>query len=406
MKSALPSEKLWAPLLVVSLIVLFPVVTHFVNAKSSQPSKKVLATTNKAIATPTPTPSTASVTVVSSDTILVTPTTAPTHAARIPAQNAVTVIPPSPTSLPATAHTSWNIQSVDAMKDTKDAICGPRSSDWINKWLDKAVELGANYVAISTPYDDPSCGSSLNYTKAWVSAIRAHGLHVWHRHMPLAFEGIYNVQKNNSSTFLDLVKNYITSNPDLFQSGDIVTPIPEPQNGGIQGVTNCANSICQFSSAANFNEWLRNAMATTNDALSSIGKSGQLKVGYFGFDGFVTWGDNNPDWHGILEDSTVAQMGNITIDHYPELVHETMSQSLSALTAKYPHTPIVIGEWGTVTGGNTIQQIQDDMGAVKNDGNIIGFNYWQFGPSGSGEQLIDDSFSNLAGFSAVQSFYK
>lgn len=313
---------------------------------------------------------------------------------------------PTPTSSLVVNSQTWSIESIDAMKDTKDAVCGRRDDVWINKWLDKAVELGANYVAISTPYDNPTCGDSLSYTKRWVQAIRVHGMHVWHRHMPLSFEGIYNVQKNTSNNFLSQIKDYITANPELFQPGDIVTPIPEPQNGGIQGVNYCANNLCQFSSAANFNQWLRDAMTTVNDAINQIGRGGQLKVGYFGFDGYITWGDNNPDWQGILEDSTVKQMGNITIDHYPELVGDTMANDLQELTAKYPNTPIVIGEWGTVTGGDTVQQIQDDMSAAKNDKNIIGFNYWQFGPSGSGEQLIDDTFSPLSGFAAVQSFYK
>lgn len=344
-------------------------------------------------------------------TITPTPTAVPTMTST-PTPTPMPATPtPTPTSGPTattspSSTSSWGIQSIDAMKDTKDAICSPRPIDWINRWLDKAVELGANYVAISTPYDSPSCDDATAYTKEWVDAIRAHGLHVWHRHMPLAFEGIYNVQKSNASNFLNQIKSYITANPDLFKPGDIFTPIPEPQNGGIQGITNCANSVCQFSSAAAFNQWLRDAMTTSTDAFSQIGLGGQVKVGYFGFDGFVTWGDNNPDWHGILEDATVTQMGNITIDHYPELVHETMSQGLQQLTAKYPHTPIVIGEWGTVTGGDTVTQIQTDMAAVKNDQNVIGFNYWQFGPSGSGEQLIDSNFNTLPGFSAVSSFYK
>lgn len=354
------------------------------NGKSSAHNPNSTPTSTSApTSTPTPTA-----------TVTPTPTAAPT---------------PTSTSTPTSTNTSsktWDIQSIDAMKDTKDAVCGQHDDTWINHWLDKAVELGANYVAISTPYDNPSCGDSLAYTKKWVADVRAHGLKVWHRHMPLAFEGIYSTPKSNSSNFLSLIHDYITNNADLFQPGDIIAPIPEPQNGGIQGVTNCASSICQFSSAAAFNQWLRDAMTTVNDALNSTGKGGQLKVGYFGFDGFAAWGDNNPDWHGILEDSTVQMMGNITIDHYPELVNDTMDNDLNELTSRYPNTPIIIGEWGTVTGGDTVTQVKTDMGAAKNHSNVKGFNYWQFGPSGSGEQLIDSNFNNLGQFPTVQSFYK
>ncbi len=405
MMSAQFPRKIFILPAVIIFLLLYPFIKITFNTAflglAHQKTTTVLASKQIRLPSPTLTPTIApTITAKAIVALAPTATPAPTTIATSP------TFTPTNTPAPVVPQNSWEIKSVDAMKETKDAICGQKSLDFINTWLDKAVELGVNYVAISTPYDNPSCGDALAYTKIWVSATRAHGLHVWHRHMPLAFEGIYSVAKNTSGASLGLIKNYIVSNPDLFQPGDIVTPIPEPQNGGIQGITNCANSICQFSSAANFNQWLRDAMTTTNDALAQIGKSGQLKVGYFGFDGFVTWGDNNPDWHGILEDSTIAQMGNITIDHYPELVHETMSQGLSELTAKYPHTPIVIGEWGTVTGGNTVQQVEDDMGAVKQDPNVIGFNYWQFGPDGSGEQLIDSNFNSLPGFAAVQSFYK
>lgn len=384
--------------IVLLLVISFPFIKNMLDTRVFGYQDKKIQMTKDIKPSPTPT-ITPTPTVV--PTMTSTPTPTPISATQTP-----TPTSGSPVTISSSSSSSWSIQSVDAMKDTKDAVCFPRPIDWINKWLDKAVAIGANYVAIATPYDNPSCGDATAYTKEWVDAIRAHGLHVWHRHMPLAFEGIYNVQKSNSSNFLDQIKNYITAHPDLFRSGDIFTPIPEPQNGGIQGITNCANGVCQFSSAASFNQWLRDVMTASTNAFSQVGLSGQIKVGYFGFDGFITWGDNNPDWHGILEDATVAQMGNITIDHYPELVHETMSQGLAQLTAKYPHTPIVIGEWGTVTGGDTVRTIQTDMTAVKNDPNVVGFNYWQFGPSGSGEQLIDSSFNSLPGFSAVQSFYK
>lgn len=335
---------------------------------------------------PTPTPTQTQQSAFSPNAIVATPTPQPTPSTDLPTGS------------------SFAIQSIDAMKDTKDAICGPRPLDWINKWLDKAVELSAQYIAISTPYENPSCGDALSYTKTWVKAIRAHGLHVWHRHMPLSFEGIYSVNKNNSTNYLNLISTYIKNNPDLFQDGDIFTPIPEPQNGGIQGITYCANSVCQFQSAPAFNQWLRDAMTTSKNAFAAIGKN-NMKIGYFGFDGFVAWGDKNPDWHGILEDSTVAQMGNITIDHYPETVGETMDQALTALQAKYPTTPIVIGEYGTVNGQNVNQEVTDTLTAAKNH-HVVGFNYWQFGPSGSGEQLINDDFSNRSDFTIVASFYK
>ncbi|KKR33148.1 MAG: hypothetical protein UT63_C0023G0011 [Candidatus Gottesmanbacteria bacterium GW2011_GWC2_39_8] len=310
---------------------------------------------------------------------------------------------PNPTPLPTSGY-SWPIQSVSSMKETKDKICGQDSQVFIDSWVDKAKNLGANYVAVETPYDNPSCGDALNYTRMWVNSIRSRGLKVWHRHMPLAFEGIYSVAKNNGSDYLNMITDYIKNNPSLFAEGDIFTPIPEPQNGGISGITYCAEGVCQYNNAGHFNQWLRNAMTASDNAFSIVGLGGKLKIGYYGFDGFVAWGDNNPDWNGILEDATIQQMGNITIDHYPQLVNDSMVNDLNELQARYPNVPIVIGEWGTVTSGDLIQQVVDNMSAAKRPG-VVGFNYWHMGMGGN-EALINDDFTSRSQYSTVQSYFK
>jgi hypothetical protein len=311
---------------------------------------------------------------------------------------------PTPTSLPQTSF-KWAIRSVSSMKETKDRVCNPRSVDSINKWVAKAKELGINYIAIETPYDNPNCGSAVAYTQNWVNAIRAHNLKVWHRHMPLAFEGIYGVPKSINVDFLPMISEYIKSHPEFFAEGDIFTPIPEPQNSGIKGVTYCHGDLCYFNSQADFNAFLRNGIDSANASFSSIGLGGKIKVGYYGLDGYIVWGDNNPDWDGILEDSTVAKMGNLTIDHYPEAVGDTMENDLKELSAKYPGVPIIIGEWGTIKGGDVEASVKNSMGAAYNHPQVQGFNYWHFGPGGN-EALIDFDFSPKPQFDEVQSFFR
>jgi len=333
----------------------------------------------------------------------ITPTPTPTNTP-ISTEPTLTPVPTqtlTPTQTPI-SHT-WDIQSVSSMKETKDKICNQNDQNFIERWVAKAKELGANYVAVETPYDNPACGNSLDYTRRWISAIRAAGLKVWHRHMPLAFEGIYGVNKQKGD-FLDLIANYIKNNADLFKEGDIFTPIPEPQNGGIVGITYCSQNLCLFDSKEHFNQWLRAAIETAENAFAQIGLDGKIKIGYFGFDGFVAWGSNNPDWHGILEDETVKKMGNITIDHYPELIGQTMEQGLREVMARYPGVPIIIGEWGSVGQGNIEQQVLDSMGAAKKLG-VAGFNYWHLGIGGN-EALINSDFSNRPQFDEVQSFFQ
>lgn len=316
---------------------------------------------------------------------------------------------PTPTPIPTPVPTnnpgvgSWAIQSVSSMKESKDRICSPRDAAWIGRWVDKAKELGANYVAVETPYENPSCGNATAYTKVWVDIIRSRGLKVWHRHMPLAFEGIYSVNKTKGD-YLNTISSYIRNNPGLFAEGDIFTPIPEPQNGGISGITHCAFGVCQFDNAPMFNKWLRDAIDTSESAFGTVGLGRKIKIGYYGFDGFVAWGANNPDWNGIIEDATIAKMGNLTIDHYPELIGTSMKTDLDELQAMYPNVPIIFGEWGSTGSTNLEQQVINSMGAAKRP-NIVGFNYWHMGMGGN-EALINDDFTNRAQFDEVQSFFK
>jgi hypothetical protein len=309
---------------------------------------------------------------------------------------------PTPTTPPVTSG-SWEIQSVSSMKESKDRICGQRNQDFINRWVAKAKELGVNYVAVETPYDSPACGSSVDYTNKWISAIRANGLRVWHRHMPLAFEGIYDTPKQKGDYF-NMITSYIKNNRDMFREGDIFTPIPEPQNGGISGISHCAFGVCVFDSREQFNKWLRDAIDVSESAFREIGLGGKMKIGYYGFDGFIAWGSNNPDWNGILEDATIQKMGNLAIDHYPELIGQTMDQGLREVMERYPGVPIILSEWGSAGSGNVEQQVLNSMGAAKRPG-VVGFNYWHMGMGGN-EALINEDFSHRPQFDEVQSFFK
>lgn len=308
---------------------------------------------------------------------------------------------------------TWPIQSIDMMKDSKDKLCNQLSQAQIDARVDRAVEIGATHVAISTPYTSPACGNTITYTTTWVNSIRSKGLKVWHRHPGLAFEGIYNTNKSKSPDghrHLKIISDWISTNMTLIQNGDIFTPEAEPQNGGIQGVTFCPQNICQFSSAADFNEWLRLASIVTKQTLKAEGFT-DVKVGYWGFDGFIVWGNNNPDHLGTskLEAATVAAMDNIiTIDHYPS-GGDSMATDLDEARAVWPNADFFIGEWGTIGGGTDAQleqAVNDTFGAFAARSWIKGVNYWQFGPDGIGEPLINSDFTKRAHFDEVQSFYK
>jgi hypothetical protein len=96
-------------------------------------------------------------------------------------------------------------------------------------------------------------------------------------------------------------------------------------------------------------------------------------------------------------------MGNITIDHYPEAVGDTMGNDLNELEKRYPNVPIIIGEWGTTQGGDVVASVQKSMKAAQRPG-VVGFNYWHMGVGGN-EALINEDFSERPQYSAVKAFF-
>jgi len=306
---------------------------------------------------------------------------------------------------------SWPIQAVDTMKDSKDKVCNQLSDATITSRIAKAKALGVTHVAIATPYQNPGCGDSLAYTGRWITAIRAQGLKVWHRHPNLKFEGIYSTTKvvdPDGARHVKDITDWLLAHPNWIQSGDIFTPEAEPQNGGIAGVTYCPQNICQFSSKEDFNRWLRQTTLATKLALQAIDKT-DVKVGYWGFDGFVTWGNDNPDHQGTskLEAKTVEYMDNIiAIDHYNS--QEPMATDLDQARAVWPNADFFIGEWGTIsetTDTARAAAVDTAFNAFKARSWIKGVNYWQLGPDGINEPLINADNTNRPSFDRVKFFF-
>lgn len=287
------------------------------------------------------------------------------------------------------------IKSIDVMKLTQDRATNPPSDTDKNHYAQTVKSLGAEYMAISTPYDTPSGGPDATaVTTAWVNAIRANGLKVWHRHSWLSDEGWYGVPKNTTNDRIDDTKNWILAHADLFKEGDIFCPKPEPQNMGVYGINGNGD---RFKSVAAFNLWLQDMTKACKEAFTQLGLN--VKVGYWGFDGFVVCGYNNPDWTGrtFLEPLTVQSMDNIVCtDHYPSLVGKPMSDFINVFKKALPGAKLFIGENGSAAGGDTAAQFTSDYNACLADSVCVGYNYWQLGPDGSSEKLINSDFSLTA----------
>jgi hypothetical protein len=388
-----------------------------------------------------------------------------------------------PTAQPLPSSSDDAVRCVDAMKHTQDkAREWPRDADQqaaytrdrIEPIVSEIEKLNANCVAISMPLNDvPGAGSALSFIEAWVRTIRAHNnMHVWYRLKHTGYNAFYDMPFILDPQFhTDVHYDFITQNPQLFEAGDIYTPNTEPfmgitvkdENGNdhtygtIKGV-NCYGipaphqDDCHFGSADEFNEYIVKFYDRTKEAFETIGKSG-VKVGYFGFDGYIAWGDDNPDWGPgksvALYQETIKETGNAlafdhqwkkpdsdmvstdyalirsfykddptlwpivekAIDSEKETGRPSPIVTFAKIRAYFPDVELCIGEWGANEVYNTPDEVKEVLEAAYLFG-IRCFNYWQVGPDGNeenGERLLKkdgDTLIELPIYSAVQDFYE
>ena len=133
-----------------------------------------------------------------------------------------------PTKIPL-----FPIQCIDTMKVSRDRAREKLSDTQLKEMIEKSVKsissIGANCIAIGTPYND----EFKPYLTAWVSEARRHHLHVWFRGNWAEWEGWFGYPDKLSTTeHIKKTKEFIVKNPELFEDGDIFTPSPEAENGG------------------------------------------------------------------------------------------------------------------------------------------------------------------------------
>jgi hypothetical protein len=91
------------------------------------------------------------------------------------------------------------------------------------------ADTGANYVAIGTPYDK----EFLPILRLWVDGARKNGLNVWFRGNFSGWEGWFGYNKDvDREKHMEMLADFISENPNIFEDGDIFTACPECENGG------------------------------------------------------------------------------------------------------------------------------------------------------------------------------
>lgn len=276
----------------------------------------------------------------------------------------------------------WEWQCIDTMKYSRDTAraWGDKPDELtaeIKLQIKTIKDMGANCVALATPYDD----EFVPFLTKWVDAARKNNLKIWFRGNFSGWEGWFDYPKlkspeeHNQKTY-----TFIVNNPDLFTNGDIFTPAPEPENG-IFGDPRQSND-----KRNSFNKFLKSSYANCQKAFSQIGK--KVVCGAFSTNYDVA--------RDSLDKNTVSQVGNnVAIDHYISDASKYDSD-LANIHNKYGAS-VFVGEFGApipdLNGGMGDTSQSKFVGELllaiyKHRDFVSGLNYWTL--RGGSTQIIDD----------------
>lgn len=287
----------------------------------------------------------------------------------------------------------WHIQSIDTMKYSRDSSGNPAIFMKIPFFIKTIANLGASYVAIDTPYDE----EFYPYLSAWVNEARKNNLKVWFRGNFSAWEGWFNhSQIQNPGDDHAMIKNFILRHPELFQTNDIFTPVPEPENGGMGDPRGSDEKTRQY------NQFLIDSYNNCVQSFRQIHIN--VSCGYFSMNGDIA--------KYVLEKDTVKKIGNVVvIDHYVDSP-EKMAEDLDFLRKKFDTVRIVLGEFGAPIPDINGSMTENEQAAFVDSlmkifyskrNTIAGMNYWVI--SGGSTALLNDDGTSRAVTDVIKKYY-
>lgn len=261
---------------------------------------------------------------------------------------------------------TWKLQSIDTMKYSRDrareTLTNHEIRDIIDKQVTDIANTGATHVAVGTPYDD----EFLPVLKLWVDAARKNNLKVYFRGNFSGWEKWYGYEKIDRKEHIDMTKNFIAANPELFEDGDIFSSCPECENGEN---LNRSNNL-QIESYKSF---LVDEYAATKSSFEAIRKD--VSSNYFSMNGDIAFRIMDKDMTKKLD-------GIIVIDHYVESVDQLV-KDIKELSKK-SGGKIVLGEFGApipdIHGSMSEKEqkvwIEDALLKISDIPEVYGINYW------------------------------
>ncbi len=258
-----------------------------------------------------------------------------------------------------------------------DSLNNPLTPAQIANDVNLSASLNTTHITVDTPYDYP------DYARQWVDAIRAAGKHVWFRMSYDSWLGIYGAAPTMTPAgYESAMRAFILAHPGLFQPGDIFDPCPEPEQGAYWAATYGPSwnwsPAPPNAATREYNAFVRDTSSIAAAAFQQIGVAG-VSTTVRSMNPFIVEHD--------LEPSTVAQLGRLTIDSYPEAGTTDPAAAARARVDEMNgienqwRVPIVLGEMGYSTQALVSDAVQEpvlsaEFRALQGLPYLAGVNYW------------------------------
>ena len=260
----------------------------------------------------------------------------------------------------------WKVQSIDTMKYSRDLarekLKDPAFDIQIYQQVKGIAATGATHISIATPYDE----EFLPILKRWVNAARSNNLHVWFRGNFSGWEEWFGYKKISRDDHKKMTQQFIESNADLFQDGDIFTACPECENGG-------PGDPRRTGDIKGYREFLIEEHKIMEDSFKKIGKNV-----------IINYNSSNGDVARLVMDkeTTKALGGIVAIDHYVASGDKT-SFDITEI-AKESGGKVVLSEFGApipdihgdMSESDQAEWIEKTMKILAANKDLVGMSYW------------------------------
>lgn len=260
----------------------------------------------------------------------------------------------------------WKVSAIDTVKFSRDLAREKSNSRTFESEIEIQIkniaETGATHVSIGTPYDS----EFIPFLNKWVSIARKYNLKVWFRGNFSGWEGWFEYKKITRDEHKEMLSQFIKDNGNLFEDGDIFTSCPECENGGPGDPRHNGDLL-------GHRQFLIDEYQISKESFRLIGKN--VASNYFPMNGDVA--------KLVMDIETTKKLGGIvTVDHYvadSEKLNSDLTELASSSGGK-----IVLGELGApipdlhgkMTEDEQSEWIDQTIGLIVNNPNVIGVNYW------------------------------